>query len=122
MKTGVHMCDQFHLVLMVNHACNLRCTYCYTGTKFSRKMPEAVGRKCIDRALRSIRPGGVLELGFFGGEPLIEAALIDLVKNRERSMAIGERGRGVFEAQAGATARTVEALVARLRERSAAPR
>jgi 3-deoxy-D-manno-octulosonic-acid transferase len=51
-----------------------------------------------------------------------EAALIDLVKNRERSMAIGERGRGVFEAQAGATARTVEALVARLQERSAAAR
>jgi 3-deoxy-D-manno-octulosonic-acid transferase len=49
-----------------------------------------------------------------------EAALIDLLKHRERAAAIGERGRGVFDAQAGATARTVEALVALLQERSAA--
>jgi 3-deoxy-D-manno-octulosonic-acid transferase len=51
-----------------------------------------------------------------------EAALIDLLKHRERAVAIGERGRGVFHAQAGATARTVEALVALLQERSAAAR
>jgi 3-deoxy-D-manno-octulosonic-acid transferase len=51
-----------------------------------------------------------------------EAALIDLVRNRQRAEAIGQRGQAVFEAQAGATARTVEALVARLQERSAAAR
>jgi 3-deoxy-D-manno-octulosonic-acid transferase len=51
-----------------------------------------------------------------------EAALIDLLKNRERAVAIGERGRGVFEAQAGATARTVDALMVLLQERSAAAR
>jgi 3-deoxy-D-manno-octulosonic-acid transferase len=43
-----------------------------------------------------------------------EAALIDLLKNREKAAAIGERGRGVFDAQAGATARTVQALMALL--------
>src|SRR5438034_1908045 len=74
------MYKQFGLVLMVNHACNLRCTYCYTGEKFSRRMHYSVGAKAIDRAVASIEPGGVLELGFFGGEPLIEAALIlDLI-------------------------------------------
>jgi 3-deoxy-D-manno-octulosonic-acid transferase len=41
-----------------------------------------------------------------------EAALIDLLKNREKAAAIGDRGRGVFDAQAGATARTVQALMA----------
>jgi 3-deoxy-D-manno-octulosonic-acid transferase len=51
-----------------------------------------------------------------------EVALIDLLKHRERAVAIGERGRAVFEAQAGATARTVEALMALLQERSAAAR
>jgi uncharacterized protein len=39
-------------------------------------MPPATGRKAIDRALNSIESGGTLELGFFGGEPLIEAELI----------------------------------------------
>jgi 3-deoxy-D-manno-octulosonic-acid transferase len=51
-----------------------------------------------------------------------EAALIELLKNREKASAIGERGRGVFGAQAGATARAVQALTALLQERSAAAR
>jgi 3-deoxy-D-manno-octulosonic-acid transferase len=51
-----------------------------------------------------------------------EPALIDLLKDRERAKAIGEHGRAVFEAQAGATARTVQALVGLLQERSAAVR
>ena len=66
----------FDLTLIVNHACNLRCSYCYTGDKLRRAMPAAVGETAIDRAVRSIEPGGVLELGFFGGEPLLEAELI----------------------------------------------
>jgi uncharacterized protein len=67
---------RFGLTLMVNHACNLRCMYCYTGEKFRRAMTIANGRKAIDRALRSLVPAGTLELGFFGGEPLVEAELI----------------------------------------------
>jgi sulfatase maturation enzyme AslB (radical SAM superfamily) len=54
----------FHLVLMVTHACNLRCHYCYTGRKMSRSMDLRIGRAAIDRAIRSLRPGGTLELGF----------------------------------------------------------
>ena len=63
------MYDGFGLVLMVTHACNLRCSYCYTGDKFNRKMPPLVGQRAISRALASTRAGGTLELGFFGGEP-----------------------------------------------------
>jgi len=70
------MHTNFGLTLMVTHACNLRCTYCYTGSKLHRVMNEAVGRKAIDRALASLSPGGTLELGFFGGEPLLEPDLI----------------------------------------------
>jgi 3-deoxy-D-manno-octulosonic-acid transferase len=47
----------------------------------------------------------------------IEAALIELLKNREMAGALGQRGREVFEAQAGATARTVQALLSLLQER-----
>jgi 3-deoxy-D-manno-octulosonic-acid transferase len=42
--------------------------------------------------------------------------LITLLTNREMAAAMGERGREVFEAQAGATDRTVEALVKLLEE------
>jgi uncharacterized protein len=68
---------RFGLVLMVNHACNLRCAYCYTGRKFAKPMPPEIGRRAIERAMASIVTGGTLELGFFGGEPLIEAELIE---------------------------------------------
>lgn len=69
--------EVFHLVLMVTHGCNLRCRYCYTGRKFRRSMRPQVGRAAIDCAIRSIQPGGILELGFFGGEPLLVPELVE---------------------------------------------
>jgi 3-deoxy-D-manno-octulosonic-acid transferase len=41
----------------------------------------------------------------------LEAALADLLTDREVARAMGDRGRAVFEAQSGATGRAVEALV-----------
>jgi 3-deoxy-D-manno-octulosonic-acid transferase len=41
----------------------------------------------------------------------LEIALIELLTDREKARAMGERGRQVFEEQQGATARAVEALV-----------
>ena len=67
---------QFGLTLMVNHACNLRCTYCYTGGKFNAPMPARIALAAINRALASLVTSGRLELSFFGGEPLIESARI----------------------------------------------
>jgi uncharacterized protein len=82
---------RFGLVLMVTHACNLRCSYCYTGHKTNRTMPGQVGRKAIDRAIASLAPGGTLELGFFGGEPLLESELIDslIAYARQQTAAAG---------------------------------
>jgi 3-deoxy-D-manno-octulosonic-acid transferase len=51
-----------------------------------------------------------------------EAALIELLEDREKAAAMGERGRAVFDAQAGATARTVQALMALLQKRLVAGR
>jgi len=88
----VIMYRRFGLVLMVNHACNLRCTYCYTGSKFNRPLPEVFGRKAIDRALASQGNGGTLELGFFGGEPLLEPgllrALLEYARRRAASAGV----------------------------------
>jgi 3-deoxy-D-manno-octulosonic-acid transferase len=44
------------------------------------------------------------------------AAMVEMLGNEGAARAMGERGRGVFEAQAGATARTVEALMELLGE------
>jgi uncharacterized protein len=39
-------------------------------------MAEEIGRAGIARAVRSLAPGGRLELGFFGGEPLLDPSLL----------------------------------------------
>jgi 3-deoxy-D-manno-octulosonic-acid transferase len=46
----------------------------------------------------------------------LETALIELLTDREKARAMGERGRRVFEEQQGATARAVEALVGMVRQ------
>lgn len=61
---------------MVNHACNLRCDYCYMGKMTGARMAPEVGRRAIERAVASIERGGTLELGFFGGEPLLDAGTV----------------------------------------------
>ena len=78
------MYHSFALTLMVNHTCNLRCSYCYTGRKFQRAMDSGIGRAAIDRAARSLQQGGTLDLSFFGGEPLIEA-VGDSILDRARA-------------------------------------
>ena len=73
--------EVFHLVLMVTHRCNLRCRYCYTGRKFRRSMTPAIAHAAVDCAIRTIPSGGILELGFFGGEALLEAELVEETLN-----------------------------------------
>lgn len=62
------------LTLFLSHACNLRCSYCYTGPKTPRSMPKATAERAIEFAIER-DPNGLL-LSFFGGEPLLEFELI----------------------------------------------
>lgn len=57
--------------LFLNHACNLRCRYCYTGEKAHRPMSSEVARKAVDFGFEQAGAGFLL-LSFFGGEPLLE--------------------------------------------------
>ncbi len=77
--------------LFLNHACNLRCKYCYNGRKFSRPMPWDVARAGIELALA--QPGESHRVSFFGGEPLLEMDLVRKVMDYcgERSASTGKR-------------------------------
>jgi 3-deoxy-D-manno-octulosonic-acid transferase len=48
---------------------------------------------------------------------MLPGVLVAMLHGLEEARALGERGRAVFEAQAGATARTVRALIDLLEER-----
>ena len=86
------MYDKFGLVLMVTRLCDLRCGYCYVGRKSASTMSAELGRAAIDRAVRSIRPDGKLELGFFGGEPLVAGELLlELLAHADRCCRVPRR-------------------------------
>jgi uncharacterized protein len=70
------------LVLSVAEQCNLRCSYCaysggYVNTRVhnSTMMPWSVARKAMDFFLGNLGTSDA-ELGFYGGEPLINVTLM----------------------------------------------
>ncbi|MFH1130120.1 MAG: radical SAM protein [Pseudomonadota bacterium] len=65
-----------NLTLFLNHRCNLRCTYCYTGRKFHRPMTLDIAKKGVDFGL-DMADQGFLILSFFGGEPFLETELME---------------------------------------------
>ena len=74
------------LTLSVNHRCNLRCSYCYTGEKFHRPMSLEVAQRAVDFGLDQADQGFLL-LCFFGGEPLLELALMEQVTAYAKTQA-----------------------------------
>ena len=63
------------LTLVLDHACNLRCGYCYGGKKFSRPMAAATMKRAVDLALA--QQPAELDVSFFGGEPLLHPGLVE---------------------------------------------
>ncbi|MBN2799736.1 MAG: radical SAM protein [Deltaproteobacteria bacterium] len=74
--------------LFLNHACNLRCTYCYNGEKFARAMPWEVAERGVALALDEPGPARV---SFFGGEPLMERELMRRVIDAGKALAASRK-------------------------------
>ncbi len=63
------------LCLVLEHACNLRCDYCYTGQKKQASMSRETATRAIDFALQ--RGPETFSLSFFGGEPLLNRGVLE---------------------------------------------
>ena len=74
-----------------------------------RSIPAAAVREASRRHAEYIQKAQELFLPFRRRRPTA-AELTRLLKDREAARAMGERGRAVFEAQSGATSRTVKLL------------
>lgn len=79
--------------LVLTHACNLACTYCYTGEKKRVRMSLEVATRGLDFAFATAsRSGTRLQLSFFGGEPLLEhellVALAEQAQARSGALAV----------------------------------
>jgi len=75
--------DRLHLVLMSTEACNFRCAYCYEDFRLARMEPAVVQgvKRFLSRRAASLH---VLELSWFGGEPLLA---MDVVEDVSRYVA-----------------------------------
>lgn len=85
------------LCLHICHDCNLRCRYCFAdeGAYHSERefMSEQTAKKAIDFLIENSGKRKVLEVDFFGGEPLM---CLQTIKNvvayaRERGNAAGKK-------------------------------
>lgn len=61
--------------LAITQRCDLACDYCYIHKK-NAVMPLLTARKILDFVFSSVPESEKLEIGFFGGEPLLEFNLI----------------------------------------------
>jgi len=73
------------LGLVLTHACNLACSYCYTGEKKRVRMTLDMARRALDVGFGAIGPNGRLQVTFFGGEPLLERDLLLSIANEARA-------------------------------------
>lgn len=72
--------------LVLTHDCNLGCSYCYTGRKFRKVMPDDIAEKGLQFAFSDVGEGGRVQLSYFGGEPTLEWD--KLVKYAKRAQEI----------------------------------
>lgn len=64
--------------LCVTHNCNLNCVYCYQKHDSNTRMSLETSKKCIDWIFNNIPDYATdgVEVGFIGGEPLLEFELL----------------------------------------------
>lgn len=67
-------------------ACNARCEYCYESKlKMKRNMTPATAMKVAEYILQKSSNYNQIQLNWFGGEPLFNYKIIDLITNHLRS-------------------------------------
>lgn len=80
--------------LNVAHVCNMRCRYCFAaqGTFGTTPglMPQEVANQTIDFLLEASGPRNNLELDFFGGEPLLNMAVVKQTVDYARRRGLEE--------------------------------
>lgn len=67
--------------LFLTQRCNLACDYCYVGKTKDRMSPDVADR-IVEFAFRNTPPSEDIDIGFFGGEPLLEFSLLEEVTRR----------------------------------------
>ncbi len=78
--------------LCITQKCNLNCSYCYIGKKPS-SMSLDVACAAVDFLFERTPPEDIIDIGFFGGEPLLEFELIKSITAMIKSHPQYDAGR-----------------------------
>ncbi|MCP4898595.1 MAG: radical SAM protein [bacterium] len=65
---------------LVTQKCNLSCQYCYIKQR-SNRMTRQIAKRAVDFSFRNTPPDEPVEVGFFGGEPLLEFGTVKEITN-----------------------------------------
>ncbi len=78
--------DVLHLILMPTERCNFRCVYCYESFAHGRMARPTIDgiRRLLARRAPALR---ALHVEWFGGEPLLEIAIITEIQEHLRRLA-----------------------------------
>ncbi len=85
------------LTLQITQQCNLRCKYCpYSGSYYNRKHSNAcmnieIAKKAIDFYIQHSSDRRELDIGFYGGEPLIQYDMIKEAVEYARKQGEGKK-------------------------------
>ena len=80
----------FHLTLSLTHRCDLACRYCYGGRPRAESMSLSTGQAAVRLGFEAAGPGRLVEVRFFGGEPLLEFSLLAQLTDYARRLADDE--------------------------------
>jgi uncharacterized protein len=78
--------------LCITQQCNLNCSYCYIGKK-GLSMPLDIAAAIVDFIFERTPPQENIDIGFFGGEPILEFDLIKLITSMIKSHRLYDAGR-----------------------------
>lgn len=99
-----------YLLLNVSHACDMNCVYCFgQGGSYGgpvELMSEEVARRAIDLLAASPAKGGK-RIALFGGEPLMNAKLVEFILAYGREV-IGDKTKLAFSISTNGTMLTPE--------------
>lgn len=90
------------ITLAITQRCNLACDYCYIGKK-NCTMSKETATKIIDFVFQNAKENEKIEIGFFGGEPLLEIGLIREIMELIHSHDLYDRNRMIISVTTNGT-------------------
>ena len=79
----------YKFIILTTTRCNARCFYCYEmNSKGKTHMSYETAEKVAEYILDVVVPGSKIELGWFGGEPLFNSDVIEIICSRLASAGI----------------------------------